>query len=85
MGTPFAFRHRGNILNCVYNKDARDLYWKVSSMDWDMIALYKYITGRGRWASAMEGNELFKQKDNVGTRTNWPQYWKSEDFYTSEE
>lgn len=59
----------------VYKADARDLYWKVLSMHWlaeDMIALYKYTAGRGRWASATEGNELFKQKDNVGTRTNWP-------------
>lgn len=45
-----------------------------------MIAVYKYIVGRGRWASATEGNELFKQKDNVGTRTNWLQGWKFEDF-----
>jgi len=73
--TLFAFRHRGSTLSCVCKTDAKDLYWKVLSMHWlagDMIALYKYIEGRGRWASAMEGNELFKQKDNVGTRTNWP-------------
>ena len=69
------FRHRGSTLSHVYKTDARDPYWKVLSMHWltgDMIALYKYIAGRGRWANATEGNELFKQKDNVGTRTNWP-------------
>lgn len=75
VGSLFAFRHRGSTLRRVYKTDARDLYWKVLSMHWlaeDMIALYKYTAGRGRWASATEGNELFKQKDNVGTRTNWP-------------
>lgn len=59
----------------VYKTYARDSYWKVLSRHWlavNVIALYKYILGRGRWASAMEGNEVFKQKDNVGTRTNWP-------------
>lgn len=66
-------RHRGSTLSRVYKTDARDLHWKVLSMHWpaeDMIALYKYSAGRGRWARATEGNELFKQKDNVGTRTN---------------
>lgn len=75
VGALFAFRRRGSTLSRFYKTDAKDLYWKVLSTHWlagNMIALYKYIAGRGRWVSAMEGNELFKQKDNVGTRTNWP-------------
>lgn len=74
VGTLFVFRHRGSTFSCVYKTDARVLYWKVLSRHWlavKMIAHYKYILGRGRWANAMEGNEVFKQKDNVGTRTNW--------------
>ena len=75
VGTLFAFRRRGSTLSHVYKTDARDLYWKVLSMHQQMGStniLYKYVARRGRWVSTTEGNELIKQKDNVGRRTNWP-------------
>lgn len=74
VGTLFVFRRRGSTLSRVYKTDAKDLYWKVLSMHQlgrATTALYKYTAGRGRWARATKGNELFKQKDNVGRRTNW--------------